>query len=790
MISLLKKELYQFFSSAIGFIFSCFFIIISGLFLWVFDGDFNIPNNGFASLSSFFRMAPWLLLIIIPAACMQSFAEEKKQGTLELLLTRPISVIELVLGKLLGVSLILMITLLPTLIYVVAISDLVNSNLFIDSGSIIGSYIALILLGISYAAIGIFVSSLTKNQSIALIGSILICFIAYFGFATLSSTLSISFLENLGLDYHYQRISEGVLDTRDLFFFLIFISFFTCLTVFKFRKKSDKNSNKQFVYFIVGLVLVLTISNKFYNRFDLTREGRFSLTEETILTLEQIETPVTIDVLLAGDLPAEFKKIQTETKQLLESYKSYNPNIKFSFTDPLAPKEYQQQIIADLQQKGLTPAEVSTQYEGVLKKEVVVPWAMAYKSKKAIRIPLLKNSLGATNEERTNASIQNLEYAFTDALKQLYLEKTKTVAVLKGNGQLKDVYIADFVKELQKYYKVAPFVLDTLNPNKTLEQLSNFDLLINAKPTNKFTEIQKLILDQHLLSGKSQLLLLDKVVAEKDSVFSRPNGATLTWNRELNLKDQLFAYGVRINPQLVVDYYSEPLILANGQGDNTQYIPYNWGFSTLSSNNTSHPITINTSSVKFNFTSPIDTLKNKTIKTILLKSSPLTKLKGVPSELSLNSIIKEPVKEEFTAGFQNLAVLLEGHFNSTYKNRILPYSLSNFKEESENAKLILVSDGDIIKNELSQQMPLALGLDPLTNKTFANKDFLLNAVNYLQGDEGLVKLRAKQFHIPTIDLERLGNLKLKWQVICVGFPIVALSIFYIAFYYYRRKRFC
>ena len=789
MLALLKKELIHFFSSAIGYVFISFFLGISGLFLWVLHGEFNITDSGFASLSPFFDLAPWVFLLLIPAACMQSFADERNQGTLELLLTKPINTFQLVLGKYLGICCIVFLALIPTLIYVVALYNLALPVGEIDYGSILGSYIALFLLGTTYAAIGVFASSLTQNQTVALLISLLLCFLAYFGLANLGEAINTSFFEAIGISFHYNRISEGVIDTRDIIYFITFCSLFLALTYFVFRKQNTAINYKKIGISITALVALNFINTHFYKRFDLTQDQRFSLTETTENILKKIKIPITIDVLLDGELPPEFKKLQRETKQLLSTFAAENKNIKFAFTDPLEAKEYRTQSLEELQRLGLTPAEVSTQFDGVLKKEVVVPWALAYFNKKSVKIPLMKNSHGATTAERTNASIQNLEYAFTNALKQLTTEKTKKVAIVKGNGQLEDIYLADYVKTLQAYYRIAPFVLDTINPNKTLESLKEFDLVINAKPTEPTNEIQKLILDQHLLSGKSQLLLLDQVAAEKDSLFTNPSFTTLAWNRDTNLNDMLFAYGVRINPQLVNDYYSDPIILANGSGSNTQYTPYTWGFSSLSQNNENHPISTNLGNVKFNFANPIDTLKNKTTKTILLKSSAFTRLQGVPSELNLANITREQQKEQFTSGQQNLAVLLEGEFKSTYKDRILPFETSNFNTNTKNGKLLIIADGDVIKNDVAQQQPLELGFDPISQKNYANKEFLLNTANYLLGDTGLVSLRAKQINIPIIDLNYLSNNKLFWQIICVLFPWVLCTLGYIVFFFYRKRKY-
>ncbi|WP_010182488.1 gliding motility-associated ABC transporter substrate-binding protein GldG [Aquimarina agarilytica] len=791
MIAILKKELIHFFSSAIGYVFMTCFIGITGIFLWVLHGNFNIMDSGFASLSPFFEIAPWVFLLLIPAACMQSFADERKQGTLELLLTKPISTFQLILGKYLGICLIILFSVLPTLVYVIALHKLALPMGEIDYGSIIGSYVALLLLGAAYAAIGIFASSLTQNQTIALLISILLCFIAYFGIPNLAELTNLKSLDIVGIAFHYDRISQGVLDTRDLVYFIGFCSLFLGITYFIYRKKNQPINYKKSGLTLSVFMIIALLSNYSYYRFDLTQDKRFSLSETTKNLLYQIDKQVTIDILLDGKLPPEFKKLQRETKQLLSTFAAENKNIKFIFNDPFAKPELKAQNISELQRLGLTPAEVNTKFEGVLKKEVVVPWALAYFNNKSVKIPLLKNSLGATTSERITASVQNLEYAFSDALKQLVLPKTKKIAILKGNDQLADIYIADYIKALQKYYRVAPFKLDPIQTNvaSTLKELQNFDLVINAKPTKEFTEKQKLVLDQHLMHGGNQLLLVDKVVAEKDSLFTNNANKTLAWNRDLHIKDMLFAYGVRINPQLINDYYSAPIILANGQGSNTQYIPYTWGYSSLSQNNNNHPITTNLGNVLFNFTSPIDTLKNKTKKTILLQSSNATKIQGIPFELKLSQITKEPKRESYVNGNQNLAVLLEGEIKSTYKSRILPVEIANFKSSSQTSKLIVISDGDIIKNAVAQQQPLELGFDPISKKSYANKDFLLNAANYLLDDSGLVTLRAKQVNIPVLNLDKVATNKNFWQWICLAIPILIVSIGYLLFFVYRKNKY-
>jgi len=788
MIALLKKELHYFFSTAIGFVFLACFYIFTGVFLWILKGSFNIPDSGFASLFPFFDLAPWIFTFLIPAISMHSFAEEHKQGTLELLLTKPISIFQLVIGKFLGVLTIGIIALLPSIIYVIALSQLAQPEGNIDLGSITGSYIALFLLLCSFTSIGVFASSLTKNQTIALILSILGCFVFYLGFENIPVLQKYISWDTLGINYHYLRISEGVLDTRDIVYFICLTLIFIIATIWNIKKSNFFSKKNSFLF--VSIVILGFIGYSFYHRFDLTEDQRYSLSDTSKEILLPIKAPVVIDILLAGELPPEFKRLQRETKQLLESFTSVNSLIKYSIVNPLEPIELRNQNLTSLKKMGITPAEVSTQFEGSLKKELVLPWAIIYYKNKTVKVPLLKNRLGATSEERTSESIQNLEYAFSSTLKQMIIKSTQKIAILKGNNQLKDIYILDFLRSLQKKYTVRPIELKAkeATPLETLKKLSDFDLVINAKPSKGFSESQKLILDQHLLQGNKQLHLIDMVNAEKDSIFNNPKFKTLTWINDLKLNDFFFSYGARINPQLIDDFYSAPIVLAEGEGENTQYLPYNWGFSTLATGN-KHVTTKNIEPVKFNFASPIELLKNDTQKTALLNTSPFTKLRGVPAELSLNKITTPKPKEYYNTGQQTIGVLLEGHIKSVYKNRILPFDYDNYVTDSEKGKLILISDGDVIKNNASKGTPLPLGYDPISKRQYGNKDFLLNAVNYLLEDESLVQLKAKQLQIPMLNLPKVSTDKRFWQWIVIVLPLLLIALIYAVFYNYRRIRF-
>ncbi|MDX1720717.1 MAG: gliding motility-associated ABC transporter substrate-binding protein GldG, partial [Salegentibacter mishustinae] len=440
--------------------------------------------------------------------------------------------------------------------------------------------------------------------------------------------------------------------------------------------------------------------------------------------------------------------------------------------------------------QGMPPARVSVQENGKSSEALVFPWAVATKGDQKVQIPLLKNKLGATDEERVSSSVQQLEYAIANALNKLVYPREKKIAVMRGNGELPDAQIASFIKSLQEYYFMAPFTLDSaaINPQKTLQQLKEYDLIIEAKPTEAFTENEKYILDQYTMNGGKSLWLTEAVAMETDSLLN-PSGRAFALPRDLNLGDFFFSYGIRINPVLINDIYSAPIILASGQGNNTRFNPYSWFYSPLTTSPNDHPIINNIEAVKFEYANQIDTLQNNIEKTILLSSSPQTRVEGTPREISLEMVSQEPNLASYKDGEQPLAVLLEGEFTSVYKNRIKPFEIENALDQSEETKMLVMSDGDVIKNDVQRGKPLELGLERYTGNTYGNEEFLLNAVNYMLDDSGLIDIRSKEINIAFLDDRKTADEREKWQVINIILPLVLLGLFAFVFNYFRKRKY-
>lgn len=551
--------------------------------------------------------------------------------------------------------------------------------------------------------------------------------------------------------------------------------------------------NKTLIYIlavIIGLIIVNLVASKIYQRFDLTKDKRYTLSEASKSVISDLDSPLVIDVFLEGDFPSEFRLLQTEVKQIIEEFQLETNQIFINYINPIEDESTRQRNIEELSKSGLEPYINTDNSTGKVTQDIIFPWAFASYKDQTVKIPLLKRSITEGLQTQINNSVQSLEYAFADGFSKLVTSKSKKIAILKGNGQLDDLYIADFLKTIKPYYNIAPFTLDSVatNAEGTLDKLNQFDLIVAAKPSIAFSEEEKLILDQYTMNGGKSLWLTESVIMDKDSLYNDA-GAGISIMRDLNLSDFFFKYGFRVNPSLVKDLFSSPIMLAIGEGSQTQMQPIQWQYSPLAASNPQHPITKNLNLVKFDFASPIDTLKNGIKKTILLQSSAQSKLEGAPKSISLADVTKSPDESTYNGGPQNLAVLLEGEFTSVYDQRIVPVKLKNFKSKSKTTKMVIISDGDVIKNEVIRNRPQELGFDQLTGKAFGNKEFLLNTVNFLLDDTGLINIRAKEINVAFLDSEKIKDTKATWQLINIVLPLALLAVFGLVFNYLRKRKY-
>lgn len=549
---------------------------------------------------------------------------------------------------------------------------------------------------------------------------------------------------------------------------------------------------KQLGIVFLAIIVINLISNFFFKRFDLTQDKRYTLSETTLNFVKEVDSPLYIEVYLEGNFPPEFKRLQNETKQLLEEFTAYNSNIIFNFKNPIEKEETRVEKMKEFYAKGMQPLSITVEDKGKQSQEVVFPWAQATYGDKYAKIGLLKNLMGASTEQKVISSVQHLEFGFAEAINKISKEKQKKIAVIKGNGELQDAFIADFVRSTRESYYIGTFTLDSVSkqPTQTLEALKKYDLAVIAKPTEAFTEAEKQVLDQFIMNGGKTLWLVDVVKADMDSLYNE-TGTILAADRELNLTDMFFKYGIRINPLLVKDEYATPIKLASGnQGSETQMQEYTWKFSPFIYPTSTNPIVKNMEGIKFEFASPIEILKNDIKKTVLLSSSEYSKTVGTPSPISLDMVTEETTPEEYEGkGLLPVAVLMEGKFNSMYKNRVLPFKDNTFQASGKDNKMIVISDGDVIKNQLDKGVPLELGFDKWTNQLYGNKDFLMNCVNYLLDDNGLINIRSKDVDLPLLNKEEVYKNYSLAQLITVGLPIVILAIFGFLFTYLRKRKY-
>lgn len=552
-------------------------------------------------------------------------------------------------------------------------------------------------------------------------------------------------------------------------------------------KAKDKNSIRQLAYIIIGILVINLLGSFIYKRFDMTHDKRYTLSQTTKEVLKEVVTPIEFTVLLQGDdFPPEFRRLQQEAKQLLAEFRGINNNIRFVFENPLDGEMDINQTMHELDELGFSPTNIPITKQGNESIVKIFPWAIGYDdaNEKSVRIPLLVNNLGISAAENIQKSVEQLEYVFADAISKLVIKEKKKIAILKGNGQLSDKYLADFVLGLQPYYQIGEFDLKNLQDenDNVIKNLDKFDLTLIAKPTEAFSEREKYILDQYIMKGKPTMWLVDPVKFDLDSL-KNPSQTNVAMGDDLNLDDMFFRYGVRLNYNLIQDYLSVPITLKDAGG---QDLPLDWWYSIMVPSRDNHIINKNTNVLKLEFASSIDTLDNGIKKTVLLQSSEMSKPVGVPQLIDLFQFEEG---EPFAGKPSIMGVLLEGNFTSTYKNRVKPFDYPNSKEDGANGKMIVISDGDIVNYMYSNKRFLNNGYDVWTKQIYGNKDFLTNAVHYLLDDSGVISIRAKEVKLAFFDKEKVKQKYTRSQIITVGLPLVFLLLFGLGFNYLRKRRY-
>lgn len=571
------------------------------------------------------------------------------------------------------------------------------------------------------------------------------------------------------------------------------------------------NRRRDWITLCGGLIVVLLlnyIGSFVFTRYDLTFEKRYSLSESSKKLASELEDIVYVKVYLEGDFPAEFKRLRDETREMLDEFRAYGgTNIAYEFINPSASSDEKEKndIYKQLAKKGLRPTDLQVKSENGFASQLIWPGAIFSYRGEEIPVQLLKSQIGAGSQKMLNSSIEALEYEISNAIHQLIRPIKPRVAFVVGHGELDEYQSASLGTSLAEFYAVDRIQLNgklsSLTERVERDSTSTFvvrkkyEAIIIAKPLQRFSEKDKFIIDQYIMYGGKVVWLVEPVLASMDSL--QKNNVTMALPMDLNLSDQLFTYGVRLNNDLIQDIQAAPIPVVTGQLGNqpkTEFFP--WFYFPLLMPSGNHPIVHNLNAVKASFISTIDTTNVRGIrKTPLLQSSQYSRVSNIPTRISLSMLRMEPNPEQFNQGSQMGAVLLEGTFTSVFKNRITPQLQNSneiaFKEQSTPTAMIVISDGDVAKNHVNAttKQYLSLGFDKYTQQEYGNKDFMLNLINYLCDNSGLMSVRSKSLKIRLLNNSILKKQRTKWQLINTLLPIGLVLLFGLAHYFDRKKKY-
>jgi hypothetical protein len=811
MWAICKKEWAQYFNGLTGYLVIGFYLIVNGIILFVLP-NFNILDFGYASLQAYFDFAPWFLLFLVPAITMHSFADEYKQGTYEIIRTLPVSPLQLVLGKFIGNLLIVIVAIAPTLCYVYilnAISDVGG----IDFGATYGSYFGLLFLAASYTIVGLYISSITKNNLVSLLASIFVCIVLFKGFHFLSLLPIFAngthfYISKLGLEAHYINMSKGLLSTEDIFYFLSILVLFGIGSI--------ENIKGKVKYLItVGALIFINVFFSFYNfQFDLTKEHRYTYNESTKQIVAAIVKPIKIHLYLGGDLPAYYKTIEVSTIQLLDRFKQINPKAiswEIELPSALYKNDALYQFYDSLSKLGLPIQRVQSENASSDKRvdQLIIPGALIelegqapmiidLRSSKKIFKPynIVKDIPEEDKEATANAAVALLEYKFTQALYLLNRTVVPNIAYLTGNGEPVNLTVNHLGESIMHGYNLAVFDLKKGFPNP-----QKIKTLIIVKPSQPFTEMDKLKLDQYVMGGGNIIWAIDKLFAEYDSL-QKTKGSYIAFDRSLAIDDLLFKYGARINSNLVQDLNCAKLPMVVGKEENgspiIQRMP--WPYFPFLQGNENNPIVQNIDRVLTYFPSSIDTISVAGIqKTILLSTDTNSRMLSSPNLVDINSGKQEGELESFQKHHIPVSILLEGKFPSLFSNRLSASMLDSIKlatgknylaKAIAQAKQVIIADADILTNQVdTKRGPLPMGMMPYEEYQFANYDFFVNTIAYLNEPKGLLDSRNKENILRLLNRQKVEEHKFLIQIILVLGPIILLGLFFFIWTGYRKRQF-
>jgi ABC-2 type transport system permease protein len=549
---------------------------------------------------------------------------------------------------------------------------------------------------------------------------------------------------------------------------------------------------------ILLLVLINWLASIFHTRIDFTNEKRFTLSIPTKKLLKKVDDKIQIDVFLKGEFPSSFKKLANSTGEVLQEFKEIAGNkIQYNFISPEEEMPDANVTYGDsLSSMGLYAINLKSQLKAGEQKQLVYPFALVHYKETILPVNLYTGNKSLITPAELNNAEALMEFKFADAISKLTEPSKPMIAYSVGNGELgpNDIRTYDlFNYTLKKDYSVFTF---NLNTQPAIPD--TFKTLMIVKPTLAFTEEEKLKIDQFIMRGGRLLLFIDKLEAELDSLKSMSN-QVIAYDRNIQLTDLLYRYGVRINSDLVMDLQCDFLPFVTNGKDQMDYL--HWNYFPLFETKSNHVINKNLGLIAGQFVNSIDTVEAEGIlKTILLSSSTNSKTIATPALISGAENINAPEDENFKKANIPVAVLLEGKFRSLFANRLsqaMKDSLAKynipFEDQSNiNNKVIVVSDGDIVLNGVSKGEPIPMGMNRYTAGSqyqyeFANRDFLQNCLDYLINSSGLAEAKAKSYTLRLLDKKKTEEQKTLWQIINIVLPVLFVCLFGFI-YQWRRKR--
>jgi len=583
---------------------------------------------------------------------------------------------------------------------------------------------------------------------------------------------------------------------------------------------SNKSVLKSILLFTVLLLVVNVLASYFYKRIDLTKEKRFTLSQSTKNLLSKLDDDAYITIFLDGELPLEYKRLQSATRDMLNEFRyASNGHLRFEFEDVLDDKVLKEKeaILKELYKKGLKIERPETKPDEAPTEKYIIPAGVVFYKGNEYPLNLLKREFGKPLEQEINSSVELLEYEIGTALRKGLAGKELKLAFTAGHGELTDVETADISSALGEFYKLERISLNLAdsncyklfakdvseNPDKEvfsvlveglIKRLKSYSGIIIAKPRIAFTEPEKFVLDQYVMNGGKVIFLVESLVAEMDSVAKY--GEVSTSNHSHNLDDLLFHYGVKVQNTLVQDLQCHGIPAINQQTNRPGFFP--WMFYPLFNAVDDNPVSKNLENVWGRYCSSLDTTARKSLnKTVLLRSSAQSRIAANPVFISLNMLKSRPNPANFSRGGNISAVLVEGEFTSPYRYRegVKRAFDIPFVEGVKNNAMIVIGDGDLIRNQVTKEGQVyPLGYDRFGSKQFgtpiefANKKFFLNCVDFLCDESNLIEVRSKEVVLRLLDKGKVKNERLYWQTLNMVAPIIAVVVFGLFNAWYRRRR--